>query len=563
MKLPGLGSAFDFPFMSTLPPPITLPSPAGVQRPFIKSLLAMLGIACVMMLVGLDQTVVGTALPTIIAELHGFDLYAWVATSYLLTSVITVPVFGRLGDYYGRKPFVVAAIIVFTLASLLCGLANSMMFLVLARGLQGIGGGMLVGTAFASVPDLFPDPRVRLRWQILITTSFGLASAIGPTLGGILTEHYGWRSVFYVNAPVGLLGVYFVFWHMPVIRHLRSEKIQLDWLGALLIALALGSLQLLVELLPRDEPGLALPLLGVGSALAFVALYYWERRCAYSLLPFEMFSNRAMSALFLLALLMGTASFSVMLYVPLMLQGGFGLSPQAAGLLVTPMMAGIPFASLINGRVISRLKRPLVMLYVGFTALALSSLGVISADAGTPHWLFGIYMGLGGMGVGFVMPNLTIFGQLAAPPHHLGIATATMQSLRMMGGMIGTALVGTVVAHVYQSQVTFVLRTADAMTWVNRLHNPQILLDQDSQQQVMSQIAAQGHNPTALFEGIHAVLVHAIHVSQYIGLGVALLGLLLVRRVPPLKLKRQQNAEPARSAHDPGIEQAAHSDAQG
>ncbi|MGN6579838.1 MAG: MDR family MFS transporter [Bordetella sp.] len=521
-----------------------IPLPADAPRPFAKSLLAMLGICCVMMLVGLDQTVVGTALPTIIAELHGFDLYAWVATSYLLTSVITVPVFGRLGDYYGRKSFVVAAIIVFTLASVLCGLSTSMTFLVLARALQGVGGGMLVGTAFASVPDLFPDPRVRLRWQIMITSAFGLASAIGPTLGGVLTEQYGWRSVFYVNAPVGLLGVYFVAWHMPTIRHHKDAKIQLDWLGALLIALALGSLQLLVELLPGHKSSAMLPWLGAGSALAFAALFFWERRCTYSLLPFEMFRNRTISVLFLLAFLMGTASFSVMFYVPLMLQGGFGMSPQDAGLLVTPMMVGIPVASLINGRVIPRLKRPLIMLYIGFAALALSSLGVIVTQADTPHWLFGVYMALSGMGVGFVMPNLTIFGQLAAPPHHLGIATATTQSLRMVGGMIGTALVGTVVGHAYQSQMTFVLKTMAATDWLDRLRNPQVLLDQEGQKQVMAQLAAQGHNPQALFEGIHAVLVNAIHSSQYVGLGVSLLGLLLVRRVPPLKLKQRQH-EPA------------------
>src|ERR1700726_1332943 len=146
---------------------------SGQILPFRESLLAMLGICFVIMLVALDQTVVGTAFPTIVAELKGFDLYAWVATSYLLTSVITVPIFGRLGDYYGRKPFVIASIIVFTAASVLCGMANSMLFLVLARALQGIGGGMLVGTAFACIPDLFPDPRVRLRWQVMMSSAFG------------------------------------------------------------------------------------------------------------------------------------------------------------------------------------------------------------------------------------------------------------------------------------------------------------------------------------------------------------------------------------------------------
>src|SRR5690606_16578308 len=159
--------------------------------------LAMLGLAFVSMMVAVDQTVVGTALPTIVAELNGFELYAWVASSYLLTSVITIPIFGRLGGYYGRKPFVVASVIVFMLASVLCGAADSMLQLVLARALQGIGGGMLVGTAFACIPDLFPDSHVRLRWQVMLSSAFGIANAFGPTLGGFLTQYAGWRSVFF------------------------------------------------------------------------------------------------------------------------------------------------------------------------------------------------------------------------------------------------------------------------------------------------------------------------------------------------------------------------------
>ena len=158
-------------------------------RSFRQSLFAMMGISSVVVMVAIDQTVVGTALPTIVAELKGFQYYAWVATAYLLTSVITVPVFGRLGDWFGRKPFVVAAIVLFTGASALCGLAGSMFELVAFRALQGIGGGMLVGTAFASIPDLFPDPVRRLRWQVLFSSAFGLANAIGPSLGGLLTQH--------------------------------------------------------------------------------------------------------------------------------------------------------------------------------------------------------------------------------------------------------------------------------------------------------------------------------------------------------------------------------------
>ena len=200
--------------------------------PFRESLMAMLGVAFVIMLVALDSTIVGTALPTIVAELKGFDLYAWVATSYLLTSVITVPIFGRLGDYYGRKPFVIVSIILFTVASMLCGMADSMLWLVIGRGAQGIGGGMLVGTAFACIPDLFPGAHVRLRWQVLMSTAFGIATAVGPSLGGFLTQYWGWRWVFFVNLPVGLLSLVFVWKYLPHLRHTSPDaQIRLDWPG--------------------------------------------------------------------------------------------------------------------------------------------------------------------------------------------------------------------------------------------------------------------------------------------------------------------------------------------
>src|ERR1700758_467124 len=155
--------------------------------PFRESLMAMLGVAFVAMLVALDQTIVGTALPRIVADLRGFDLYAWVATSYMLASVITIPIFGRLGDLFGRKPFLIAAVVLFTVASVLCGIARNMMFLVIARGLQGIGGGILIGTMFATVADLFPDARLRLRWLVFVSSAFGVSNIVGPTLGGVLT----------------------------------------------------------------------------------------------------------------------------------------------------------------------------------------------------------------------------------------------------------------------------------------------------------------------------------------------------------------------------------------
>ena len=197
---------------------VTQPAPA---LPFRTALLAMLGIGLVNMLVALDQTVVSTALPSIVAELHGFEYYAWIASAYLLASVVTVPVFGRLGDYFGRKRFVIAAVVTFTVASALCGLAHDMLFLVFARGLQGVGGGMMVGTAFASIPDMFPDPRSRVRWQVVMAAAYGIGTAAGPSLGGWMSEHWGWRSTFLVNLPVGAAAFYFIWAHLPDIHRPR------------------------------------------------------------------------------------------------------------------------------------------------------------------------------------------------------------------------------------------------------------------------------------------------------------------------------------------------------
>jgi EmrB/QacA subfamily drug resistance transporter len=515
------------------------PHSAGQVLPFRQSLMAMLGMCFVVMLVAIDQTVVGTALPTVVAELKGFDLYAWVATSYLLTSVITVPIFGRLGDYYGRKPFVISAIVVFTLASALCGAATSMPFLVLARALQGIGGGMLVGTAFACIPDLFPDSYVRLRWQVMFSAAFGIANAVGPSLGGFLTEYYGWRSVFYVNIPVGLLGLWFVSRHLPHLRHGDPGKIRLDWPGALLIAIALGGLQVVVELLPREGLSSTMLLLAAGSLVAFGALVVWEKRCEQPLIPFEMFRNASLAPLFMLALLVGVTMFSLLFYAPLLLQGGFGLSPKDAGLLITPMVVFITVGSIANGRIVTRIKNPNTMLYLGFLLMCVATAGIISTHIHTPRWLIASYMLAAGLGLGFIMPNLTVFAQETAGRAHLGIATALLQSLRMVGGMVGTAVVGTMVGHSYISSVRQSLESSQATRWLGELDDPQILVNPEAQAHFLQQVAAMGKDGAVFLEAARVALVSAIHDGQMIILVIGILSLWFVRRVPPIRLTRR------------------------
>lgn len=518
----------------------------GQLLPFRESLLAMLGISFVTMLVAFDQTVVGTALPTIVAELRGFELYAWVATSYLLTSVITVPIFGRLGDYFGRKPFVIASIVVFTGASVLCGAANSMLFLVLARALQGIGGGILVGTAFACIPDLFPDSVVRLRWQVLMSSAFGIANAIGPSLGGFLTQYYGWRSAFYVNLPVGLLSLVFVWRYLPHVRHIESRgKIRLDWPGSLLIAVALGSLQLLVESLSQHGLSRGVAALAVAAAGSAVALWKWEQRAAQPILPLDMFANRSLAALFTLSLLAGYSMFSLIFYAPLLLQGGFGLSPKDAGVLITPLVVFITVGSILNGRIVTRIRRPNAMLYIGCAMLACACVGTALATRWMPHALLMGLMVLAGIGLGFLLPNLTVFAQETAGREHLGIATALLQSLRMIGGMFGAAVTGTLITHLYARGVRDAVTNANATSWWQTMRDPQILVNQDAQRTLLDSLAHAGHDGAALLEQARVSLVTAIHAGLAVAAVIAVVALWRCASVPHVSITRRSEPVPA------------------
>ncbi len=497
------------------------------MRGFRERLFAMLGLCFVLVMVALDQTVIGTALPTVVAELNGFGLYAWVGTAYLLTSVITVPIFGKLGDEHGRKPFVLAAILLFTAASMLCGISMSMLQLVFSRALQGIGGGMLVIASFASVPDLFPDPKERLRWQVLFSTAFGLANAVGPSLGGYLTQYFGWRSVFFVNLPVGMLSLFFVWKYLPRIRHSEQPPSPLDWAGAGLIALTLTSLQLFVEWLPENRPGSWLAATAFVGLTSLFMLLWWESKCENPVLPLAMFRRRELAPLFSLSLMMGFCMFSVMYYAPLMLQGGFGLPPDRAGLLVTPLAVSITVGSIINGRIVTRISVPNRMLFAGLALFGTATFGLAHLEPQTAHPLIAATMMTAGLGIGMLMPNLTLFVQGNAHRSQLGVATAMLQSTRMIGGMLGTAIVGTLVSHRYASEMLAI------RNWGKRLSDPQILVNH----RLASKFAFEaGNNAAGLMNRARFSMVSAIHHGFWLVAAVLFLAFWVTILLPPIHL---------------------------
>lgn len=519
----------------------TPPTDSDQTRSTLASFLAMLGICFVIMMVALDQTVIATALPEIATEFHGFDLYAWVTTAYLLTSVITVPIFGSLGDYFGRRPFLILSCFLFTASSVFCGMASSMEMLIISRAVQGVAGGMLIGTGFASVADLFPDVRVRLKWQVMISISFGLSNIIGPSLGGFITEAWGWRWIFLINLPVGLLSFIFVWRYVPHIRHqAKQAHFHMDWLGILFIVLALGSLQLGVEMLPKH--GLSFNVIGllILSAVSFYCLWLCEKRAEQPIMPMAIMRHKTMNYLFLFSVMLGFVLFALLMYAPLLFQGGLSLTPREAGLLITPLVVSITFASVFNNQIVTRLPKPNNMLYIGFMMVALCCLGMMLVQSSSSHFYIVCVMLIGGLGMGFIMPNLTIFTQQVAPKEYIGVATGLIQSYRMVGGMLGAALCGVIVTGMYTSQVTSLLVKEQAMGWYNQLINPAIFMDQSEQISVITQMKIAGKEGDVLFEAVRSALINALHSGFALILIISLIGFLLVRFIPYIELKSKK-----------------------
>jgi EmrB/QacA subfamily drug resistance transporter len=502
----------------------------------------MAGISAVMVLIALDQTVVGTALPRMVAELQGFALYPWVAAAYLLGNAILIPVTGRLGDLHGRKPYLLAAIGLFTLASALCGLAASMPQLVLARGLQGIAGGMITGSAFASVTDLFPDTLERVRWQVMLSGAFGVASALGPVLGGWMTEHLSWRSVFYVNLPVGLAALPIVWRHLPRIVHGREQiGPAIDWLGVALLTLAIGALLTTTEF--GERLGFASAsfwgLIALSLSLAGLFLRH-QQRTAAPIIPLRLFADATVRRLGLLALLTGLITFVLLFYAPLLLQGGFSLSPKEAGVLVTPILVSLTVGSMINGRLISRIRRPERLFSYG-VLLLMACIGMLCAvSAATPRLALLSVFALCGLSLGFQLPNLTLQMQSAVGREDQGAASALIQTLRTLGSMFGASLAGTVVSLGFGHGVAQSLADAGIRDpRVLRLFaSPQLLLRPEDQSMLSSLARSLGFDAAALLEqGRHGLLT-GIRGAFAGCLAFAIASYIVSRRLPPFVRRR-------------------------
>ena len=414
-------------------------------------LLAMTGIASSAIVVAFDATIVSTSLPQVVQALDGMDLYAWAGTGYFLASAITILIFGRLGDLYGRKPLMLISMGMVVLGSVLCGLSQSMGQLIAFRVVQGLGGGMMIASTFAAPADLFPDPRRRVRWMLLTSLTFAVASGLGPVLGGAITQALGWRAAFFITPIAALLGILTTWRYFPWIKPVRKTRLRLDGLGALLLTIAIGAPLAGIELLTSTGQstyrlwGLGLVILGVAAALLLVPV---EKSAQTPIFPLRVLLTKESRLLNLAGLLSGAVMFILIFYLPLLLQDVFDYSPAHAGLLMTPVVAGTSVGSIINGRLFPKQTEPARLMVFGSTLLALGCIFTLTFSVSSPSWWILVTLSLCGIGLGFLLPNFTLFMQMLAHHEDVGVASALVQTTRALGSAFGTALVGIAVARI-------------------------------------------------------------------------------------------------------------------
>jgi EmrB/QacA subfamily drug resistance transporter len=478
----------------------------NAQPAAAASLRLVIGsVAVLLLLAALDQTVVSTALPTIVADLGGLEQLSWVVTSYILASTVVAPLYGKLGDLYGRRLMVFVSVGLFLLGSLLCGIAQSMEFLIFARAVQGLGGGGLFVLALSVVGDVIP-PRERGRIQGVFAAVFSLSSVIGPLIGGWFVQVASWHWIFLINLPLGLLAMAGFAAGFPAMGPRVSHKI--DWTGAALLTVCLAALTLVTSLgghaISWGSP-LALTLIAV-TLVALALFIATERRAAEPILPMGLFRSNVFRNTSAIGFITGAAIFGAVTFLPLYLQVAKGISPANSGFLLIPMTIGIVASSTLSGIYMGRTGRYRLLPVVGMTLVAVASVGLARLDLGTSPITFMAWLTLFGLGLGGIFPVVTTAVQNAVPRDQLGTATAAGVLFRQIGGSLGVAAFGAL----FVGGMAASLATSGVVLPTGVSIGPQMALSL----------------PADLQAAVGGAIVQAISPIYWITAGLALLGLI-------------------------------------
>ena len=402
-----------------------------------------------MFVAALDMAIMATAMPRILADLGGFHLLSWVLTSYLLASTVVVSVVGKLSDMFGRKHFMLGGIAIFALGSVGCGLAPSMLTLIIARTVQGAGGGVIFACVFATLGDLF-TPIERVRYVGYFTSTFTVSSLIGPTVGGFLTDGPGWRWCFYVNVPVGLVAAILIWYLMPTVRR-GGRLADVDFLGAALLAAATTAFMLAIEW-GRTSFGFASPetlgLIGLSIVLGGAFLLQ-ESRHPEAILPLFLFKNRQFVQPTLIVMAVGGGIFSSVQFLPMFLQTSIGTSATVSGLILTPQSVGVAVTSIIGGQIVGRTGRYRRMVTLGATTVLLGTAAMLTLTEASTPLIIGVYMAAVGLGLGLVMPLMSTLIQNSVPQELMGVASSSRQFFMSIVSVFGVAILGLVFTSGY------------------------------------------------------------------------------------------------------------------
>jgi EmrB/QacA subfamily drug resistance transporter len=493
-----------------------------------RSILLIIGALMLgMLLAALDQTIASTALPTIVGDLKGGSHIAWVITAYLLATTVSTPLWGKLGDQYGRKVFFQASIVIFLVGSVLSGISTSMFELIAFRAVQGLGAGGLMVGAQAIVGDIV-SPRERGKYVGLFGAVFGLASVVGPLLGGVFVDDLTWRWIFYINVPIGIVALIVVASRVP--GNLSKVHHFIDYWGTATLGLAATSFILLTSLGGTTYGWNTAPIWILGIAgVALVGVFVLvERRAKEPVLPLHLFKQRAFSATSIVGFIIGFAMFGAITYLPAFFQVVKGVSPTLSGVQILPLMAGLLIVSIGSGRIISKTGKYLIFPIAGsaVTVLGLYLLSLMNAT--TPTWLDSLYMFVLGAGIGGVMQVLVIIVQNAVPHSELGVATSGATFFRSIGGSFGTAIFGAIFSNVLVGNLS---------KHLGGLHLPAGFSSADATPALLA------HLPAAVYHGFVAGYAESIQTVFIIAVPIAALAFLASWLIPQVELKSWSGAE--------------------
>jgi EmrB/QacA subfamily drug resistance transporter len=502
-----------------------------------------------MFLAALDQTIVGTALPRILSDLKGFTEYSWVVAAYMIAQAIAAPITSKLSDIYGRKVLFYFNVGIFLLGSVLAGLSHSMTWLIASRAVQGIGGGGLAAMAFTIIADIFP-PRERGKWSGLIGAIFGLASVVGPTLGGYLTDHLSWRWVFYVNIPVGAVALAIATKYLPNIKHDLRGKI--DWLGSLTISAAVIPLILALVWGGSKYDWSSHHILELfGAAAVFTGLFIWaESKAEDPIIPLRLFKQPSFTLVNIITVMTSALMFGGILYIPIFIQTVVGQSATNSGLLLLPFMVGIVISSIISGQITARTGkyRTIGLVALAITTFALFLLSRITRD--TTNATIIRDMVVLGLGIGPTFPLLPMIAQNLFGLADTGVVTGAVTFFRTIGGAIGTAVLGTIFNNQLTSNLKALPTTGldQAPQLVGALQDPNVVTSQPALSEITSHIPAQFQ--PLLKPAIDAYLnlakssvADAIAIVFTVAMGLGACALVLFYLVEERELRSHQSPE--------------------